>query len=518
MFGAFLAACSCVYVPYRVTDTLGIDMPKPHKLGKAIAKYDTVVVLSVKRQNARLVAGFTDMQALFPDVHFMFAPYEIMKEHMNKSIAKGPCLTIIRNEKVEVSVGPFWDETTMVTMIDLYLTKKRPVITDKVELVAALGGAPRTIVAFEEDFNKALDYITQTSKTHGPANIVLGSPELFEEMAMARGTCALFRREDDTLEPIEGCTLENYKKVSVPVYYKTGQMLDHSKQLVVALKARDADRDEGVASILPQLKGFFPNMEFVIADDHISSRIDSIQGDNWSSWNSNVAVINFHERYFYNLTSNFTAEMKKLPFDPLSWGNLLAQVLLAIKDNAMQRVYMSEPVTPPTNNTLQIVCGDDYLQRLNDTEHDQLIVYTETRSRKYTKHVEKLKKVARALEKNNNTNYRFLIIDVAKNSVPGGFPVTAKGTPLLGFVSKDNKKLMPLLPCTSSNVVKWFLKRYASVPHTLNFTMPSADKIARIAKKVDVLSVHVDPIAALSLKKALSDLRADASPETSDEL
>lgn len=518
MIFCLLGACLAVFVPWSVTDTFGLHMPKPDHIERALGKHKTIVVLTLKRKDAALAAAFMEMKRLFPEAHLMFVPHEFLPEHMNMTTTKSPCLMFFHNKKMEASIGPIWDDITMATMIDLYLTKKRPILNDKVDLVGALGGAPKTILVLEEDFNKALTYITETGTTHGPANVVTCSQALFTELGLNKGDCALFRKEDDTLEPLAPCSIESYKNMSVPKYYKTGQTALKSKGLVAALMTDGADRDEGVASILPQLKGFFPEMDFVIADDVIKNKIDVIDGNNWSHWNSNVAVVNFRERYSYNLTKYFPDSMKQAKFDPLAWGNTLAEALLAITQNNVTKVYMSEATFPESSWMVQSVSGKDYQAYLNDTEHDLLILFIQEKSRESSKLVKTCSSIARELERTNQTNCKFLIVDIAKNSIPGGFPIKAKGLPLVGFVPKDNKRLMLHLPPAGEHVLKWFMKRYSATPHTLNFTLPGLRSVTKLAEKADIMSKYMDPISVLSMKKVLSDLRADESPVNSDEL
>lgn len=516
MFLCFFATFAAAkFINYKISDRLFIETVNQTGIEKIVNEHSTVVALAADAEDSHLINSYVHLEPLYPDAHFAVVHTKDMDKFLDGKCPSYPFISIIRDKTVEITFGPIRDDNTMMYLIDLWLTKQRKVLSDQTALVAAFGGAPRTLIMREKDFQKGLDIAKITSITIGPANVVLVDESLAKIIGMKQSDCGLYRRDDAFLTVVRGCNAESYKRIVRPDFGPADRLTKKSKELVVAFRTNRGSRnpESPVFSILGQLGGHFKDMKFVIADKEFAKTVkDFTKEDDWDATETNVAVMDFKNGWYYNTSSVFTPSMKNETFDPQLWGNNLASFLYQVKNHAIPKSYISEKPASKSDDLMQKAVGKDIKKRLEEADTDVFVLYLKPKCPPCSKLFSKVKGLVDKLEDLNYTDARILIYDVESNQHAGGNAVNGDQAPTLFMYPVNDKKNPKVCPYASDDVVTWFAAKYAAKPHNLTYTLPNSNKMQQIEEEAGKLARKLGGKLGDAVRQQLADLKADAAP------
>lgn len=499
------------FVPYLVTDTLAHTPVDAETLKYALGNHSTVVLMVAKSRDSKILTTFVQMQALYTNAHFVTAIPAHMHGFFNDSTPKTPYITIFRNSEPEITFGPIFDAETTLLVTDLWLTKQRRALPDQTALIGAMNGGPRTIAVAESAFELGLAHAKATSVSHGPANVVIMSPSLMKELKLQPNDCCVYRRDDQVLETLKHCRLNDYKSHLRPAYSHSNRWTWRSPGLIVAFRTK-SKAIPSVNSIMGQLGDYYKKLTFVIAEGEFASRVANVINDsNYTETETNVALVNFEKRYYLDLGDTFSEEMKTGEFDPGRWGNEMAMALNPQRLKALPKIYFSGTETNITNTTYQRACGKNY-HKFMESDRDVLMLLVKPRSRECSLMYRAFRKLAEELDEANNSDFYFVLYDVVANGIPGGNPGPKAVCPTVLFYPVSDRKNPRVVPVDTFDGIKWMLSRYASHPPNLTFTMPDANDVARVEERQGVLDKHSKRLAE-SFKRELEVLRAEIAAQ-----
>lgn len=514
MFLCFFASFAAAkFITYKITEKLFLETVNYTEIQAFVNKYSTVVALAAEGEDSHLINTFVQLESLYPDAHFVIVHTKDMNKFLNGNCPAEPYVSIIRDKIVDITVGPIRDDNTMIYLIDLWLTKQRKTLQDQTSLVAALGGAPRTLIVRETDFQKGLDIANMTSLTLGPANVVIVDESVAKVIGMKHNDCGLYRRDDAFLTVAKGCSAESYRRQIRPDFAPADRLTKTSKELVVAFRTARGYRnpDSPVFSILGQLGGHFKDMKFVIADKDFSKTVKEFTNeDDWDATVTNVAVMDFHGGFYYNTSSVFTAAMKNETFDPQLWGNKMAEFLYQVKNHMIQKTYISEKPASPSTDLLQRAVGKDIRRKIDGSDRDVFVVYLKPKCSPCSKLFGKVRSLTDQLDENKYNNAWFFVYDVANNQIPGGNQVNIDQVPAFVMYPFSDKKNPKVCPYVSDDIIRWFTAKYSDKPHNITYKFPSEEKLVQIEEDAGKLAKRLGGKLGDAVRQQMADLKRDA--------
>lgn len=514
----FLAQAASVFVPYHATDMFRDGFIEYKALEETVATHENVITLALDITGSDLASPFMSARPLFPEVHFVIVMLGDMKKLLNQTAPIGSFITIIRGGKVDVCFGPVLDENTLMTMIDLHLTKQRSVLQSQVDLLSSLDGAPRTVVALEADFEKVMQHVADSGVSHGPTNVLLIDKRGFGVMGAGEGDCVMFRRDDAWLGPIPGCSLDMFKKLARPEFSRANALTPKSERLILAIRTKVGDIPN-ITAICEPVAAKYPDVDIVLADESLWKEIANLQGtqSDWNMWPTNVALVNFADGYYHN-TSAFVPPSIRGPYMPREmWVSVLTNLLDAAMSGSLPAVYKTQRQSK-NKGPVTFAVSTTYQSLIDDPEHDVIVVYVGDQSADSAAVVKKFSQLAGDLADSKDANYSFVLVDVQKNRIPGGFPVTTDQTPLLLMFPRDSKTNPVVLPYSSTDVLLWFTRRYSKTPHAFPFTYPNSAALSFISQSVSNKCELLSPVLGASMRQQLHDLIADSEGIDKQEL
>jgi hypothetical protein len=508
MFPFFLVLSHSAFISFSKTKTLTLKPLNASDLSAIIANTSSLVILAGTADDKEVVPAFIRAQHLFPEFEFVVAPPSAVKANLNRSRPKPPYLALFQRQKPFVVVGPIDGEETLVTMLDLYITRTRPTLVNFAEMVQALGAAPRTISGPSSIFNSLLEISRMGSTSVGPTDVLSLSPELAGQLGLGEKNCSIYRRDDEGFDQFP-CNLRGFSISAIPTFSRRIGGLKKSRQHVVALYTRPPEAAKSAAEVLWELGTVFRDFRFVFLSDAEKSTLTQFLptfGDNVTD----VAIVNFTGGYAFNLSHFFTSEMRlSSPFDAKLWGNKVLTVCQSIRANTIPKIYRSEAVPRPMRGNLQRIVGETWKSVVFNETRDVLVLMLKQKCVPCTRLFEHFRRLASSVEKTANSSYVFAFIDVKGNQIEGGFPVSV--APALALYPMGNKSDVKLLPYESFATLAWFARRYATQPHAVEADWPTEEEIARAEGRVAELSKTVGPRMAKVLEGELADLKEDVA-------
>ena len=517
MLAVFLCALAgAIFVPYQSTNVLAATPIPKQNLSSVLQDHPSVVLMAAKPRDAKQINIFIQMQPLYPEALFATIKPENIRGFLNGTIPKTPFICVIREGVPEVTFGPLLDDDTVMTVTDLWLTKRRRQVQDQTALIAAMKGGPRTLAVPESGFARALEYAKETSVSHGPVNVVVMSKSLANSLRVQKGDCCVYRRDDQNLLTLRQCKLSDYKASVRPVFSQSNRWTHLSSEVLVAFRTKSKNTAE-VNSILGQLGDHFPQFQFVIAENEFAKRVAAVIEDpNWTETETNVAIVNFTAGYYLDLGTSFPETMKTAAFDAVAWGNEIAVVLNKVRRDSFPRVYFSGKDENITNTTVYQRLSGRTFHKVMDSDRDILMLLVKPRSRDCSRVFRMFRSLGSELDSQNNTDFYFALYDVVANAIPEGNPGPKSLCPTVLLYPANDRQNPKILPVESTDAMKWLISRYAKHSLNLTFSLPSQTEIEDAEKKIDIYNEKSPYLAGL-LRQQLSDLREEVA-KPSDEL
>jgi hypothetical protein len=492
-----------VFVPVNITQRVSFETVQLDSLKDAVATHETVVACVGTSADSALIAAFVNAKTLFRQASFVVAYPRDMKEWVNQTVPERPYLVFIKSQAVTAIVGPIDDETTLLTTIDLHLTRNRPTLETDAQLLSSLNGAPTTIIGLPRQFSKAFDIAKATGATFGPANVVAISPELYESVQLQPRHCAVFRRDDLMIEPFE-CTLSNYKKTVRPGFFRAKPKIAKWSDHVVAVYTHQP-LFNNVSQLLGALGAHFKDVKFVYFNARYAHLISDFTRETFNNSVINVVALNFTGGYYFNISHIITDELKSnTTFDGRKWHAALIQLCYQIRAKTLQKIYRSETVPPKSPGVIQKLVGSDYGETVTDASKDVFVMFTKPRCEICDKLYSMYRGIAQVVSRSDNSSL-FTSIDVRLNSVEGGFPL--KTVPSIVLFPKANKTDIKILIHESYDVMKWFAEKYTGKPVTHDWG--KQEDIFSIKKRIARLSAKEGPEVAAILNNEFDDVKLD---------
>ena len=214
MFSLFIGFASCLFVPFNVSEVASFAKINADTLSEYISKNPIVISLSCPTENYHISHAFTNSEAVF-----VIVEDGAMKKYLDQKVPPEPSIAIFKNGTLSVIVGPIYEASSLLYIIDLYLYEKRPVLQSATEVVAALGEAPVTVITSSNDFDHTFSNTKKILSKAGPINIVSLSKKAAGEINLSPGACAIYRSIDQVLEPIR-CTSNDIQSSLKPAFDK----------------------------------------------------------------------------------------------------------------------------------------------------------------------------------------------------------------------------------------------------------------------------------------------------------
>jgi hypothetical protein len=498
MFLPFLFSASA---SVSIAPSPGQTAFKPLPLSEVEAvlnKTDLLIGLAAKPRDSQLIARFFDAQSLFPDAHFeLFTPLDFKK--VVPKVPRSPYLVLFEGNELKALVGQIDSETTLAFLLDLYVTKSRPVIDS---LEGALFGAPVTIIARPDQFEAAYNL----SLLAGPANVVTVTERIATELGFNQSECALFRKDDLAFATF-ACRPDGYKANIAPKFaYYDEKQLKHSRDLIFAFHSKEPE--ENVTEFLTQLGKKYRDFRFVYAPRGETYVLTDFLRVVFHHPYTHIAVINFSARFHYDLSSLVTREQfDEEPFNATVWRRRIHRIVKAVRNGELPKIYQSDYETDPEAGNIQSVVGTNYGKYVLNESVDTFVFYhkpTCPTCMSVFRNV--FRPFANAVEKYSNLSYQFVHIDTSSNRVPEGFPVWKTGTIALFPAPWNQVKVLPL---EKYEVLLWFAHKYASVRHPIPFELPDNETLDQIQERIDELSLYMNEDNRAVLRAVMIDIKAD---------
>jgi hypothetical protein len=479
--------------------TKGRISPVPlSALDDLVNRTDFLVGLAAKPRDSQLILRFFDAQPLFPDVRFeLFAPIDLKRVIPNPP--RSPYLALFESHRLVGLIGQIDSEVTLAHLLDLHITKTRPVVDS---LEGMLFGAPITILARETQFEAAYNL----SVAGGAANVVSVSEKIASELFPGDDNCGLFR-DDDLAFAAFPCNLSGFRANKAPLfsYYNEKKILG-SRELVFAFHSKEPE--ENATAFLEELGAEYRDFRFVYAPRGETFVITDFLTYVFHHPFTNLAVINYSGKFYYDLSSIVTREQfDEEPFNPVVWKQRIAEIVAAVRSGRLPKVFKSNMEGDREAGNVHFAVGTNYLQYVLNQTTDTFVFYHKTHCPTCQNvFVEMFRRFAGAVERYPDLPYEFVHIDISSNRIPEGFPVRLAGSIVL---YPANATVPKVLPFESYDVLLWFAQKYSSVPHALSFELPTGERLAKIEKRVAELRLYLSDDVKEGFEKVVSDLRAD---------
>jgi hypothetical protein len=496
MLPLLLAASSSVFIP----PVAGKPQFKPlplSSLDSVLNASNLVVALGAKPRDAQLIFRFFDAQPLFPDARFeLFDPFDFIKS--GRPRPRSPFLAVFRDGVQTAAIGPIQSEVFLAHLLDLHLTKSRPVLDS---LEGALFGAPLTVIAHPSQFSAAYNLTTSGV----PANLVIGSPRVTSELNLSDSECSVFREADLTFANFP-CDSASYSAASIPAFsYYDAKRLPKSRELIFAFHSKEPE-DEIIAFLAEQ-GALYPDFRFVYAPRGETYAITEFTRYVFHHPYTNIAVINYSGRFDYDLSGLITREQfDEEPFVPDVWRGRIRQVVDAVRGGGLPKIFQTEYEGDREAGNVQYATGTNFLTLVaNATVDCFALLHKQACPRCPAVFTDVFRRFAAAVERFPNVTYEFVHTDTTNNRFEGGFPVKA-GSIIL--YPKGDKRIK-VLPLETYDLLLWFAQKYASVPHPLKFEPPRKEDLAKIEDRAAEIALRATPEARVGLEEVLADLRAE---------
>ena len=517
MLAVFLCALAgAIFVPYQATNVLASTTIAEENLSSVVRDHPSLVLMAAKPRDAKLINIFIQMQPLYPEAMFATIKPESIRGFLNGTIPKTPFICVIKEGVPEVTFGPIFDDETVMSVTDLWLTKRRRPLQDQAALIGAMKGGPRTLAVPESGFERALEYAKETTLTHGPMNVVVMSQSLLKSLHVQNDDCCVYRRDDQMLLTLRHCKVSEYKASLRPAFSKSNRWTHLSSEVIVAFRTKSKNAAE-INSIMGQLGDHFPQFQFVVAESQFAKRVAGVIEDpNWTETETNVAILNFTAGYYLDLGTSFPETMKTAGFDAVAWGNEIAVVLNKVRRDSFPRVYFSGKDENITNTTVYQRLSGRTFDKVMASDRDVLLLLVKPRSRDCSRVFRMFRSLGSDLDNQNNTDFYLALYDVVVNAIPQGNPAPKALCPTVLLYPANDRQNPKILPVESTDAMKWLISRYAKHSLNLTFSLPSQTDIEAAEKRIDIYNEKSPYLAGL-LRQQLADLRQDVAKPT-DEL
>ena len=523
MFLFFVFAVS-KFIPYRLSEQLQMSHATKANIQSMIENNSVTVVFVADPKDSPLINTFASTQALYPEVLMSYTFPDEIKDYLNMTLPKDPYMVVTNNGKIEVVIGPMFDDSTVMMTADLWITKKRKVLTSEIEFIGAMNGGPRTLAVTEDQFEKGLEIAKSTGVTDGPLNVVKITRRLAKLIGAKKNGCALYRRDDQAIEVVPKCSIENYRSLVRPYFSTANQYSTETNQEMVVIHY--SLRDDSVGDVLAELGKANKNLQLVIADSELEKKVEEvIHDENWTkSFDFNFVVVNFTGMYYYNLTSD-VKDMLKRPWDADDYLTCMLRYFRQILHHEIPKVYFSEDEDNRTKSSMmQKAVGNNFHRYVDDPDRDTLIIFLKPGSKHCFRVFSYLREFGTRLDSENNSDYWFLMYNVSSNMLPEGNPVDENGCPTVLFYPANDRENPKILPVETLDVMKWLVARYSTKPINVTYDLPQESDIDRALKR-ETLN-YLSPSLKAALEQQVADLREDirkakeneeSKPEESEE-
>lgn len=462
----FLSLLSYIFVPFSLTEGVSLSPSDHEKVIKTIETNQYVISLTGSGRNSAILTAFDDAESLFPEATFIITTSKSMKLLLNTTkLPEKPYISFFENGTLINSIGPIESGSSMLYIIDLMLYKQRPTLKNVHELVAALGEAPLTLVSQHKTFDHIFSVSKESMPDVGPINIITLSDSAAREISLNDNSCALFRSIDQELIPIS-CTKEDIIENSIPTfnYAKPANLLKSNKTAFIFHSQGQLMEYSGM---MHQLGSSIPTMNFFLdIDRSVCKFLNDFVPDFCD--HTNIALIDFKERYIYNISEIIDPNKIGYVFSQ-KWAQQIPKVLLAYEKRKLKKIPMSEKVPRASKLPVKKLVGKTYESFVNDTTKDTLVLFINPESQESSAAFPKFKRIADDIgrlpdEKKNETfegNFTFGFVISTYNQIEGGFPHYPEEPALILYPAND-KKHPRLLLGTNVSDIQLQLKLFAS--------------------------------------------------------
>lgn len=541
MLTLLIGFASCYFIPFNISEIVSCpQITDESTLSDVVSKNPIVVALSCPSDDRFISYAFTNAEPLFPEAVFVIVDNEILKKYLKQKMPAEPSISVFKNGKFNVIVGPIYDQNTVLYVIDLYINEKREVLKTSTEIVAALGETPVTVITTSNDYSHTFSMTKKMLDKTGPINVLSISKEAADDIGLVKGKCLIYRTIDKVLETAQ-CNMRDIQSAMKSSYENAKvNLLKESTKPCVLLHTFQTN-DENVKEFMYKLGSNFKDFNFFLVNDKEACDLVDKYYQNKFCHLTRLGIVDFKSHIAYNISTFI--DTLELETDTFDYGKLVSNVsrlIYQVRNHAVPHFYMSEKIQNPSKSPLKRIVGLNYKEKIEENDTDVLVLYLKPKSSECSKAFTKFRSIAddalkcddddvnqtnttKTCNKNINTHIRFYFIITGDNYVEGGFP-TYPNEPAIFLFSALDKTKPRLVIGTEQADIQNHIRLFAKYPvnFTTEYPLGTMDHFEEQSKHSQSVRgrMTVEEVETLldTIEKVSAEFKKSNNEQKSDEL
>lgn len=504
----FLSLAKSQYIPYSLTDECTIPRINASLLPSKARGLKTVIGIGLKpddpetKSREQTIIEASYYYGEMADFYFL-EPVSADAMATEYGI-RMPCIFVYR---VGLLCGTYnypQADTGVMFLLKLLLEPMPEPVQNLSEVYSQLGNSPYSFIVTPERYNNAISLQFDCS-SNMQIGVVVAVPQILLSFGLNYTKIALFRSEDRTItqarEYKEGLYQQTY-----PVFrILMSSDLRGPDTIVFALVAptltdeyRDFLYNIGLAN--PGfVVGYLPR--------NLRSYAESICHVIFEESTVAVVAFNYDNGFYYDTSSEFTADFYKRPFSLQNWYRKGNNILAKILKGQIKPEFISEPEPAVSETNVQMLVGTTYEQFVMDPNYDVVVLYKREGCDNCVEFFPEYLEFAKSLS--NYTYLKFGYIDIMKNSAKKKYPFMP-GVPHVHFFPAKNKSNdQPMRGGRSTDSMLRMIKTNSEFEYA--FEAPPLDKASASLELFTLLFAAKDmppeeQAKAMEYVKSISDM------------